>query len=206
MVTNIALLIEQSVNIVDYLNAGIRLTDEEKKFICEHFKYQYIKKNEFITQIGDIEDYVYFIEKGVVRYWTICKSKEPKEEVTFWFCFPGEFACSYFSLKNGEPSYINIQAVTKCSIWKLHKKDLAYLYDTSLNINKIVRMCFEDTFIRQVNREIQLLGLTCDDIYRELINRHKELIKLIPLKYIASYIGITPQTLSLVRRRITLNK
>lgn len=206
MKTNIALLIEQAANVTDSLNSGIRLTKEEQIFICEHFICEEIKKNDFTIQIGDHENYVYFIEKGILRSWTICSPSEPKEQITFWFTFPGEFACSYFSLKNDKPSYINIQALTNCTIWKLSKQDLSYLYDTSLNFNKIAKVFFEDILIRQVNREIQLLGLSCDNLYKELIDRQKELIKQIPLKYIASYIGITPQTLSQVRRKIILNK
>ena len=99
MKTNIALLIEQSVNVIDSLNKGLRLTPEEQQFFCEHFEREEIKKNEFTIRIGDYEKYLYFIESGILRYWTAQEYGDPDKEITFWFSFPGEFANSYFSLK-----------------------------------------------------------------------------------------------------------
>lgn len=202
MKTNIALLIEQSVNTLDSLNRGIRLTPEEQSFFCEHFEREEIKKNEFSIRIGDFENHLYFIEKGILRYWATNSQNESEKEITFWFSFPGEFANSYFSLKEKQPSLINIQALTNCTIWKLAKQDLVKLYETSLNINKIARIVLEDALVRKINREIQLLGFSCEKIYKELIIKNKDLIQQIPLKYIASYIGVTPQTLSQIRKKI----
>lgn len=205
MRTNIALLIEQAANVIDSLNTGIRLTQDEQTFICEHFTREKIKKNDFTIKSGDFENYVYFIENGFLRYWTICPPNSTKEQ-TIWFGAPGEFASSYFSLKNKKPSYMNIQAITDCTIWKLSRQDLAHLYNISLNLNKIARVFLEETFTSLLHRETQLLGLSCEDLYRDLLNRNKGLIKEVPLKYIASYLGITPQTLSQIRRRIMQNK
>ena len=76
------------------------------------------------------------------------------------------------------------------------------LYETSLNINKIARIVLEDALVRKINREIQLLGLSCEEIYKELMTKNKDFIQQIPLKYIASYIGVAPQTLSQIRKKI----
>ena len=160
MKTNIALLIEQSVNVIDSLNKGLRLTPEEQQFFCEHFEREEIKKNEFTIRIGDYEKYLYFIESGILRYWTAQEYGDPDKEITFWFSFPGEFANSYFSLKENQPSLIHIQALTDCVIWKLSKLDLADLYQTSLNINKIARIVLEDALCRKITRETLLLGLS----------------------------------------------
>lgn len=200
--SNIALLIEQSINVIDSINRGVRLTSEEQQFFCDHFERQEIKKNEFAIQIGDFEKYLYFIESGILRYWTKEAEGDPDKEITFWFSFPGEFANSYFSLRQGQPSLINIQALTDSVIWKLDKGDLTELYETSLNINKIARIVLEDVLIRKISRETLILGYSCEKIYRDLIDRDKELIKNIPLKYLASYIGVTPQRLSQIRKKI----
>lgn len=202
MNTNIAILIEQSVNVIDSLNSELKLTQEEQRFFCDHFVREYIKKNQFTIQIGDYEEYIYFIESGILRYWTAQKHDDPVKEVTFWFSFSGEFVNSYSSFKENQPSLINIQALTDCVIWKMPKKDLADLYRTSLNINKIARIVLEDALCRKINRENLLLGSSAENIYKDLVTRNKELLQNIPLKYIASYIGITPQRLSQIRRMI----
>ena len=85
MKTNIALLIEQSVNVIDSLNKGLRLTHEEQEFFCEHFDREEIKKNEFTIRIGDYEKYLYFIESGILRYWTAQEYGDPDKEVPFGF-------------------------------------------------------------------------------------------------------------------------
>lgn len=64
MKTNIALLIEQAANVIDSLNTGIRLTQDEQMFICEHFIREKVKKNDFTIKSGDYENYIYFIEAG----------------------------------------------------------------------------------------------------------------------------------------------
>ena len=202
MKTNIALLIEQSVNVIDSLNKGLRLTHKEQQFFCEHFEREEIKKNEFTIRIGDYEKYLYFIESGILRYWTAQEYGDPDKEVTFWFSFPGEFANSYFSIKENQQSLIHIQALTDCVIWKLSKQDLADLYQTSLNINKIARIVLEDALCRKITRETLLLGSSAEAIYEDLITKEKELINNIPLKYLASYIGVTPQRLSQIRRKV----
>lgn len=202
MKTNIALLIEQAVNIIDSLNDGLRLTMEEQQFFCDHFEREELKKNQFAIRIGNYEKYLYFIEVGILRYWAALNDNDPDKEVTFWFSFPGEFANSYLSLKENVPSLINIQALTECVIWKLPKNDLIYLYQTSLNINKIVKIVLEDALCRKINREVRLLGSSGEELYKDLITKNKDLIQNIPLKYIASYIGVTPQRLSQIRKKI----
>lgn len=152
--------------------------------------------------MGDYEEYLYFLESGVLRYWTVSEDEDPYKEITFWFSFSSEFANSYFSLKENIPSIINIQALTDCVIWKLPKYDLRYLYKTSLNINKIARIVLEDVLCRKISREILLLGSSAEIIYKTLMSRNKEFIHNIPLKYLASYIGVTPQRLSQIRRKI----
>lgn len=199
MKRNIALLIEQSVNVIDLLNTGLRLTIEEQNFLCEHFEQINLKKNEFTIKEGEFEKYLYFIEDGILRYW----SPNLKEgETTFWFSFSGEFANSYLSMKNKYPSEFNIQALRNTLVWRISLQNLFYLYTHSLNINKIARIVLENIYIRKIEREIYLLKLSPKEIYKKLIEKEKDIICSIPSKYIASYIGVTAQTLSKIRKHI----
>lgn len=198
---NIALLIEQSVNVVDALNTNIRLTDEEQSFICNHFERIELNKNDFVTKKGSVENYIYFIETGVLRYWE--SSIDNEKEITFGFSFSGEFAHSYLSLKNRTPSVFNIQSLCNSIVWRLDSSSLAFLYKTSLNVNRIMRVVFEDYITKKIVRELNLLKYTPEERYINLTKMNGELLQIIPLKYIASYIGVTPQALSCIRRRIS---
>lgn len=199
MCDTIANLIEKSVNIENNLDHGLRFTTEEKQFFNDHFQRYERKKNTFLIEEGKKERYLYFIEKGIMRHWT---TNMKLREITFWFSFSNEFVNSYLSLMHNSPSTFNIQALCNSIVWRINIEDLSMIYAESLNINKIARIVLEDVFTRKIEREISLLKLSPEDRYQELIKCHKELIYTIPLKYLASYIGITPQALSRIRRRI----
>lgn len=201
MKTNISLLIEQSINIIDYSFQEFRFSREEQKLLCNYFKPFEIKKNEFIIKIGDLEKYIYFIEKGALRYWTQINEENTEKEISFWFSLPGEFASSYFSFKYNRPSAINIQALAKSYIWKINKQNFLSLSEYSSNISKIIRVVLEDLLIRRMNHEIDLLGLSGEEKYQKILRQNKELIENVPLKYLASYIALTPQRLSHLRKR-----
>uniref|UniRef100_UPI00359C3AD2 Crp/Fnr family transcriptional regulator n=1 Tax=Bacteroides thetaiotaomicron TaxID=818 RepID=UPI00359C3AD2 len=200
MDSTIATLIENSVNIENNLNRGLMLTIGEKQFFNEHFEREIIKKNGYLIKEGEREKYLYFIEDGMVRYWT---TNMKLREITFWFSFSNEFANSYLSLMQNEPSAFTVQTLCDSVVWKIKTSDLALIYDESLNTNKIARIVMEDIFTRKIKREISLLKLSPEDRYQELIKYHKKLIYSIPLKYLASYLGITPQALSRIRGRIS---
>lgn len=199
MNSTIAKLIENSVNIENNLNKGFKLTPEEERFFNEHFEREEIKKKTFLTREGEKEKYLYFIEDGIIRYWT---TNIKLREITFWFSFSNEFTNSYLSLMQNEPSAFNIQALCDSVAWRMKINDLTQLYDNSFNTNKMARIALEDAFTRLTKREISLLKLSSEDRYQELIKYHKKLIYNVPLKYLASYLGITPQALSRIRRRI----
>lgn len=200
---NIALLIEQSGKGIDSLNMGLRFTEEEELFLCEHFERIEIRKGDFTIRAGEVENYLYFIESGILRYWIVLNENAPEKETTFWFSFPGEFANSYLSFQKSCPSSINMEALSNGVVWRMSKPDVAYLYTHSLNVNRMGRMVLEDALTKKIRHEIGLLGWSCEENYKELLKRDKEMMQSIPLKYIASYIGVTPQTLSQIRKRIS---
>ncbi|MDR2969931.1 MAG: Crp/Fnr family transcriptional regulator [Tannerellaceae bacterium] len=196
MIKNIALRIEESVNNLDSLNGEIRFTREEQLYLCEHFEPVELCKNEYLLRQGETEKYFYFVEQGILRYWT---PDGEDREITVHFAMEGEFAGSYRSMKKGEPSRFHIQAIGKAVVWRMERKHLAGIYSFSLNFNRAVRVFFEDLHSRQANREI-CLKLPAEERYRYLLQQEKEILLSVPLKLISSYLGITPQTLSRIRR------
>lgn len=197
---NISLHMEEAVNKMDRLNGEIRFTREEQLYVCEHFEPVKLQKNEFLIREGEIEQYFYFMESGILRYWS---TDGPEREITIRFITEGEFAGSYLSLRRQEPSHFHIQAIEPSVVWRIRWRQLAEIYSWSLNFNKALRFFFEDIHCRQTNRDICLLRLSAEERYRYILKQEKEILLSIPLKYIASYIGIAPQTLSRVRRSTT---
>ncbi|CAL2083135.1 Crp/Fnr family transcriptional regulator [Tenacibaculum sp. 190524A05c] len=158
-----------------------------------------LKKNTPLLKFGEIERHMYFISKGIVRYYI------PLEEtdLTFGFLFENEFVTGYDSFLTQTPSEYQIETLTNSVFWKISLQDLETVYQKTNSGNIIGRKMAEKMFLIKSKRELALLSKTAEERYLDLFKDRPKLIKEIPLKYIASYIGVTPQALSRIRKRIT---
>ena len=189
------------------VNSGIRqaletihpISEEDWKIFGPLFHRKTYEKDDHILRVGQTEKYLYFIEKGIVRSYL----ERRESEVTVEFSFQETIFSSYASFLTQTPSLVDVQAITDLVIWRVGYADLQKIYADSNIGNLIGRVASELLFIEKSNRELALLCKTAEERYLDLINEHPELIQNIPLKYIASYIGITPQALSRIRKRIS---
>lgn len=200
---NISKLLEETVIRLNADVCDFGFTQEERDYLNGVFERKVIHKKEFIIKTGECEEYIYFIESGGFRYWTIGPSGK---EITFWLAFDSEFTYSYFSLQSHEPSIFNIQAVTDSVVWRIKKKHINASHNNSANFNQLTRSILEDILKRKIRREVELLSFTPEERYNALICQAKEVHLLIASKDIASYLGITHQALCRIRKRIIPNK
>lgn len=182
----------------EYYEQFVKLQEPEWEFIARHFRRKVYPKNEIITRKGNVETFLSFIESGYVRFYI------PDEEYgyTFNFSFEKEFTCAYDSFLTQAPSEYEMQALTETVVWQISYNDLQKIYSQTSVGNYLGRFASEKLFLTKSKRELSLLTLTAKERYLKLFSEQPEVIKLIPLKYIASYIGITPQALSRIRRQI----
>ena len=122
--------------------------------------------------------------------------------ITFDFAFPGSFFCAFTSFLTGEPVKYSIQALSDCSIYFINKQALEALYQKDLKGVWMGKWAAEQQFIKKSAREFSLLTQTAEERYQALLQSQPVMLQHIPLKYLASYIGITPQALSRIRKRI----
>ena len=185
-------------HIREYYEKITRLSEKEWFFISSHFTKRVYKKGEIITRKGEIENYLSFIESGIVRYYI----PEVENELTFHFCFDKEFTCAYDSFLCQNPSEYQLQALTDIEIWSIRYEDLQKVYLQTKVGNYLGRFAAEKLYLAKSKREMSLLKYTAKERYLNLFEENPEIIEKIPLKYIASYIGITPQGLSRIRKQI----
>ena len=142
---------------------------------------------------------IIYPSKGIIRLYI------PKEEydLTFGFLFDNEFVTAYDSLLTQSPSEYQIETLTETILWKISNKDLQEVYERTYNGNIIGRKMAENMFLIKSKRELSLLSKTAEERYLDIFSDRPKLLQQIPLKYIASYIGITPQALSRIRKRIS---
>lgn len=177
----------------------VAFSDEDWSKVSAKFFHQEFSKKTLILEKGTVENYVSFIEEGVVRYYI------PKEnkEITFELTFANDFIGAYDSFLSRQPSVYNVETVSKTTLWRLSYKDVQNLYRETEAGNIIGRLATEQLFLEKAKRELSLLNDTAEQRYLKLFSEQPELIRQIPLQYIASYIGITPQALSRIRKRIS---
>nr|WP_298996050.1 Crp/Fnr family transcriptional regulator [uncultured Allomuricauda sp.] len=175
------------------------MRDADWDFFSSKLQKQTLKKNTPLIKIGQVENYLSFISEGIVRYYI------PQEEsdLTFGFLFENEFVTAYDSFITQTPSPYQIETLTNTTLWRISFKDLQEVYNKTESGNVIGRRMAENMFLIKSKREIALLSKTAEERYLDLFSERPKLLKQIPLKYIASYIGVTPQALSRIRKRIT---
>lgn len=175
------------------------MSDADWKLFSSKLVKQVFPKKAILIDSGQVEDFLSFVERGSIR---ILSSKEEKEH-TFGFVFENEFCCAYDSFLTRLPVEYRIETLTTVELWRISYLDLQELYQTTVVGNLLGRHVAEVLFIKNAQRVRSLLMETAEQRYVNLFLEKRQWIKTIPLKFLASYIGVTPQALSRIRKRIS---
>ncbi|WP_417363060.1 Crp/Fnr family transcriptional regulator [Galbibacter sp.] len=124
-------------------------------------------------------------------------------DLTLSIAFNNGFVSGYNSFLTRSPSSCYIETLIKTVFWQLTFEGLQEIYRQTKIGNAIGRYASEDLVLKKSQRELCLLHETAQERYLNLVAEQLQLLKEIPLKYIASYIGVTPQALSRIRKRIS---
>lgn len=183
----------------NYIENFTEINDEDWKFFSSKLQKKSYPKKSIITEIGETENHISFIQKGIVRL--LIPKKE--EEITFGFSFENEFISAYDSFLIQKPSQYQLETLADTCLLSITYSDLQKVYLQTKIGNLIGRLVAERLFILKSNRALSLLNDSAEKRYLNLFTERPNLIKEIPLKYIASYIGVTPQSLSRIRKQIS---
>ena len=176
------------------------MSDEDWLYFFSKLKPTTFKKRTLVLKKGQVENYLSFVEKGTLRMFI---TKEEENEVTFGFVFQDQFISAYDSFLTQTPCHYQIEALTDTILWQISYADLNDVYSNTKIGNEIGRKNAENLFLIKSSREFSLLNLSAKERYEQLFFDRPQLIKEIPLKHIASYIGVTPQALSRIRTQIS---
>lgn len=183
-----------------YLDQIATISESDWTFFTSKLQRRVFKKKTIFLKLDTVENYISFIESGVVRLFI--PKDNPEKEITFGFSFKDEFISAYDSFLTQTPSAYELQALTETTLLSITYNDLQAVYNNTQIGNFVGRLTAERLFLLKSKREQNLLNLTAKERYIKLFKERPELLKIVPLKYISSYIGVTAQALSRIRKRL----
>lgn len=186
-------------NLRKFIDTISPMNDTDWQFFSSKLQEVRLKNNTTLLKAGKIENHLSFISKGIVRLYI----PNVKYDLTFGFLFDNEFVTAYDSFLTQTPSKYQIETLTETTLLKISNNDLQEVYNNTSNGNIIGRKMAEKMFLLKSKRELSLLNKSAEERYLNLFTERPILLQQIPLKYIASYIGVTPQALSRIRKRIS---
>jgi len=175
---------------------GVRNDDLLK--ISSFFKNESFKKGDYFLKEGRYSDKFGFVQSGFFREFLTIDDKE----VTKWISPKGYFVMDLASFTFRQPARWNIQALTDCRLYVIERSDYTDLVKIIPDWIEIEKLFIAKCFIVLEERVLQHISLTAEERYLELFNFNKELFNNVPLQYLASMLGMTPETFSRIRRKI----
>ena len=167
------------------------------RLLREYFTPVSIAAKHLLIEEGHYSKYFYFVQQGALRGWTLHEGKE----VTFQFVFEGGFFCSIESFWYDKPSHYTVEALENTILLALDKNTLRTLIEEDIAIVKAFNSFMIDRVLAYQKLMIDRIKENPEKRYKQLIQQAPELIQRIPQHYIASYLGITPVSLSRIRNR-----
>jgi CRP-like cAMP-binding protein len=180
------------------INKFIRIKDDDWNLLEPHLYDKQVKKHEYFAEEGKIAKEVGFVLNGNMRHYY---TRDGQEKTTYFY-FENHFVAAYISCITNTPSRLTIQAITECELLVFPYLVLQQLYEQSHTWERFGRLLSEYLAIGLEDRMTGLLLLSPEERYKELLEGNKgKILERIPQHYIASYLGITPVSLSRIRNR-----
>lgn len=158
-------------------------------------RVQQFHRGDLIQDFGHTCKTIYFVEKGIARIYYL----KDGTDITESFEFEQAFVARAESLFSGRPSQKAIQAIADCTLIAIDAHSLFSLFDAFPELERLFRKIIEQAYVNTVNRVESLQFYTAEERYHALLKLNPDVLKRVPLKYIASYLGITQVSLSRIR-------
>jgi CRP-like cAMP-binding protein len=181
------------------VNEKVELTEEEQEACKQYFKVKKLRKRQFLLQEGEVCKYVAFVNKGALRRYTV---SEKGEEHILQFAFEGWSIADLYSFITGEPSTSYIDALEDCEVLLMSKQNQEELMNVIPKMQRYFFLNIQNAYVALQRRMTAAISLTADEKYLDLVKTYPHIVQRVPQHMIASYLGISPETLSRLRKQL----
>ncbi|MDB5152636.1 MAG: cyclic nucleotide-binding protein [Mucilaginibacter sp.] len=186
--------------LISYFKHLFRLDDKECDEIANRLSERKIRRNQYILQEGDVCRHFTFVVSGCFKMFAVDKNGK---EHNLQFAAENDWITDLSSFYSEKVSNVFIEAIERSEILQIKHDDLLYLYVHYHKIDHNFRVIIEQKYIELQNRVLQNISSTAEERYTTFLQQYPNLSNRLPNTQIASYLGITPEFLSKIRREIS---
>ncbi len=182
---------------IEFIQSHIEFSNENYALLMQIAAEKIIRKKEILFRPEKPANKILFIKNGLLRGYKILDGKDH----THHFYFSDWFATDYASFLNETPGQIYIESLEDTEYYEFQKKDLIKLYSQSHQLATLGRIIAEQAYLTTVDKLANMQLLDLNEKYRNLMKKNPKLIQRVPQKYIASYLGVSEQSLSRIKKQ-----
>ncbi|WP_342644593.1 Crp/Fnr family transcriptional regulator [Mucilaginibacter sp. CSA2-8R] len=180
-----------------YIHQHFAMSVEDCEKVSSLFYTETLKKGDYFLRSGTHCNKLSFIRDGILRVYVTL----PNAEVTQWIATRGYFMTDLNSFFYGQPGRFNMQALTDTPLYTIDADQYARLGKLVPRWNDFEKLFMGRCFVTLENRVFDLIALPAEARYQKLFEQNRDLFNQVPLQYLASMLGMTPETLSRIRRK-----
>ncbi|MCU0389676.1 MAG: Crp/Fnr family transcriptional regulator [Thermoflexibacter sp.] len=180
-----------------YIHHFVQPSPVQMSTFIDLLEVEQFSKNEYLLHAGEVCNKMYFINQGIIRHFYVNQGIEG----TVWFSFANDLVTEVMSFIEQKPSFHNIITITDVELLSITHEKLQMLYQADPIWERFGRLSTERYLIGQIERGYSLLFKSGKEKYEDFISKSPEILQNIPLHQIASYIGVSFETLSRIRAK-----
>ncbi|MFN3848081.1 MAG: Crp/Fnr family transcriptional regulator [Spirosomataceae bacterium] len=181
-----------------YCSSIVQLTESELKLIDTNFEVKVLKKKDFLLQDGKVCDFIGFITKGTIRHFHVKDGVERTCDISF----ENSWVTDFQSFTHNTSCIMNLQAITNTTVFIIKKENLYKLYNECNKYETFGRIMAEQVAQRATEIAMSLSSDKPEERFKNLLKKQPDLFQRVPQKYIANFLGISPESLSRIQKRI----
>ncbi|MCU7616590.1 Crp/Fnr family transcriptional regulator [Chryseobacterium sp. PBS4-4] len=187
--------------LISHIQNKVELTDDQKDALQSFFIVKKLRKKQFLLQEGEICTHLSFVSKGLLKSYFV---DEKGNEHINMFAFEGWWISDFKSFISQEKAVLNINAVEETELLMISLEDYEKLMIKIPVMDRYFRILYQNSLVTKDYRLIASNSYTAEEKYLELSQKNPEMIKRIPHNLIASFLGLAPETVSRIRKKLLL--